>query len=90
MLGVPLRADKPRTVNDRIDSFIFAKRARAVTESLENSIFCLVTAMDPELGGMGGKGAKGWIDSLGMRSLIELVGSCEERNRLLVKYARML
>jgi hypothetical protein len=84
MLGVPL-PDKPPTANDHIDNLVFAKRVEAVITSLQNSIYYLVTAIEPDVGS--GKGAKGFAGGFMMRSLTELILSCEERSSLLIKYS---
>jgi hypothetical protein len=87
ILGVPLLPDKPPSANDHIDNLVFAKRIDSVITSLQNSIYCLVTAMDPDTGNRGG--AWGFAESFMMRSLIELISNVEERTSLLVKFSHM-
>ncbi|EPE32002.1 hypothetical protein GLAREA_12084 [Glarea lozoyensis ATCC 20868] len=83
MLGVPLLPDKPPTANDHIDQLVFAKRVDAVIASLQNSIYCLVTAMEPDAGNR--NGARGFIDGCFGRCLLELVEGCEDRVGLVGK-----
>jgi hypothetical protein len=80
MLGVPLLPDKPPTANNHIDHLVFAKRVDAVVTSLQNSIYCLVTAMEPDVGNR--DGARGFVGGCFGRCLLELVKGSEERVEL--------
>jgi hypothetical protein len=87
MLGVPLLPNKPPSANNHIDNLVFTKRVDAVITSLQNSIYCLVTPMEPDTANRGG--AQGFAACFMMRSLIGLVASIEEKTSLLVKYSHI-